>query len=536
MSQYTSVIQMPHSAFKKDKHSYNNWRFAWAREILQNSYDAIRRAIAAGQINRGKITVYIRGREVRVIDNGIGMTRDVLLNVLLALGGTNKSLASGEVGGFGYAKILLYFGQDSYSIRTGNMLVEGEGGAFNLTEVEGDPVEGVTSTVFFESQYVAADVVQRFRELTQYLDPDCPMDIYTDTDICISKLQVGERLSDLSFSQDSSMGHLRFREDAVAPDVRAALHTLVYRIGGLPMMITSREANLNDSLITAVIDQAEGINPLERLTSNRDGFVGMWTDEYYGILTRLVDDRSTLKRGKTFALTLNPSNLYFLDDVSGVTLSALDDTAVDLGYNDYVDDSEQEDGVIRVEGECDFPPNFAISSEYRRYSESAKRGLGYLKTKKSRVLAHTWNETVKFVLAALLYSGETGMTRGLSYKDENGGRTWEDNSCANSFLYQDMPIVTGFVFSPNAEAQLSSNSCRYEVKLNPMLMRDDWMMGDVIDLAIHEVTHLWYSAHNESFIIHCEEIRRRVRRYASEREVIDWVNGQLRNLGLKGRK
>jgi len=47
------------------------------------------------------------------------------------MGGSKKP--DGAIGGFGYAKAILFFAHHSYSIRTGNLRVDGSGGEYRLT-------------------------------------------------------------------------------------------------------------------------------------------------------------------------------------------------------------------------------------------------------------------------------------------------------------------------------------------------------------------------------------------------------------------
>ena len=100
---YNSQIKVPDSYFKKDKHQYNNWPLAFVRELYQNSYDA--------KASRIDIQTYQDNYGVHYIfkDNGRGMSAETIKNALLTMGGSEKEEDS--VGGFGQAKIIIYFSQ-----------------------------------------------------------------------------------------------------------------------------------------------------------------------------------------------------------------------------------------------------------------------------------------------------------------------------------------------------------------------------------------------------------------------------------------
>jgi len=91
------------------RQDYRNWRMALAREFIQNSVDA------------GASNIHLRfcrdAKTLTVADDGCGMSRDVLENKLLCMGGTNK-IGNGTLGCFGKAKEILFFGWESYRIIT----------------------------------------------------------------------------------------------------------------------------------------------------------------------------------------------------------------------------------------------------------------------------------------------------------------------------------------------------------------------------------------------------------------------------------
>ena len=130
--------------FAKAKADYADWRWSWAREISQNSMDC-----GASRID---IIIQRQGEntQIAVSNDGQPMTPDILVNKFLTLGGSAKD---GGVGGFGKAKELLVACHLHWSIRTGSLLAEGEGGEYELTSGL-DPLNGTTTTVLMDGDEV----------------------------------------------------------------------------------------------------------------------------------------------------------------------------------------------------------------------------------------------------------------------------------------------------------------------------------------------------------------------------------------------
>ena len=92
------------------------------KELLQNSFDAIKAAQNKGLIKKGKIDIRINEKErtIEFVDNGIGMTPDIIQNAFFTIAGTNKDgLKPGErSGGLGMAKMAFIFSSKTLDIKT----------------------------------------------------------------------------------------------------------------------------------------------------------------------------------------------------------------------------------------------------------------------------------------------------------------------------------------------------------------------------------------------------------------------------------
>lgn len=91
------------------------------KEMLQNSFDAVKESVKKGQIDTGDIDVAINrnDRTLTVTDNGVGMTPDIIRKAFFTIGGSAKELDPGETsGGLGMAKMGVLMGAERVQIDT----------------------------------------------------------------------------------------------------------------------------------------------------------------------------------------------------------------------------------------------------------------------------------------------------------------------------------------------------------------------------------------------------------------------------------
>ena len=92
------------------------------KELLQNSFDAVKAASQRGDILGGRVDIDVNAaaRTVTISDNGAGMTPQIVKDAFLTIAGTDKGdLAEAErSGGFGVAKLAFIFGNDGLHLET----------------------------------------------------------------------------------------------------------------------------------------------------------------------------------------------------------------------------------------------------------------------------------------------------------------------------------------------------------------------------------------------------------------------------------
>ena len=139
----TQVLRAPKLFWQTRRlDGHRDWRFAFWRELFQNSVDAKARNIEISIRRVARSGVFDRpspgGEVIQVVfaDDGTGMTEDTIKNVFLEPGRSTKGNGSGMIGGFGTARTLLCFSQDRYEIHTNGLVVEGDGSEYILSSQE----------------------------------------------------------------------------------------------------------------------------------------------------------------------------------------------------------------------------------------------------------------------------------------------------------------------------------------------------------------------------------------------------------------
>lgn len=94
------------------------------KELVQNSFDSVKGAVAKGEIKkedaRIDISVNTENRMIQISDNGLGMTADTVRDAFLTIAGTLKDglEESERSGGFGVAKLAFIFGSERIEVDT----------------------------------------------------------------------------------------------------------------------------------------------------------------------------------------------------------------------------------------------------------------------------------------------------------------------------------------------------------------------------------------------------------------------------------
>lgn len=258
--------------FSKAKNDYQNWRRAWIREILQNSMDsgATHITLSFEQIDAIRLKII-------VADNGRGMTREVVVDKLLSLGSSGKDFKSGAVGGFGKAKELLYFAQESYTIYTNDLKITGRGGAYEIEQ--SSPIVGTRSEVYICAQ--SMEFVGGWSKMASEM-------------VALSDFKGVIEIGNFIESARSNLGSLirEFKSGKLFDNLSVKhIGMIIYRVNGAPMF-THKIAGFDRGLIFEIATPC-----INHLSANRDGLTWEAGQEMSPFISELtIDKKSALLR------------------------------------------------------------------------------------------------------------------------------------------------------------------------------------------------------------------------------------------------
>ena len=285
-------VSIPKSFFVKERRMYASWRFAFWRELFQNATDAGSTEIRVSLADKGGGVI-----GVEFSDNGSGMTRDVLENVYFSLGSSTKNDGS-TVGGFGRARILTCFSMKNYTIHTQNNLVQGDGGTFEIADV--DYRKGCLIQVEMENENLSS-LRDALREYLFYSQLPCTVFVDNEKWMSWSYRRQLTRTLDLNGVSFAS----------VHVNKSAANNRLLVRVNGTVMYHQYIRAKAQ------VIVEIEPSMSREVLTANRDGMhnqfaavLNGFTDEIasdtMNSLTSRLKRKNSTVRGRGLIFSLKP--------------------------------------------------------------------------------------------------------------------------------------------------------------------------------------------------------------------------------------
>lgn len=517
-------VQVPHAYFQKAKSEYADWRWAVIREFIQNAYDA-----QAANIDF-RLSANEAGRiELHVSDDGTGMDRDTLENVLLCMGGSRKLV--GSIGGFGYAKAILFFAHHRYSICTRNLRVDGSGGEYRLTE-ESTTVAGTRMTVELADD---SNLLDAWRERIKVYVAACFMEYATGRPVAITLdgaalPQNNDGLYD--YAVKTALGDLWYDEQP-----GASRSAFVVTVAGLPMFIEAFYSSTNQSALSGGLELDAGS---AALTANRDGFTSTMRDQFSKIVGELVQNQSAVRYGQALDLSINfddfaamPGNGSIAADTSSE--SCLPPRAPLLLMYPNTAKPDAVAGYAAALGRITherYLANFHLKVEslaVRRSAHSqayitAPLLVAEMNKQRTGKLAHSWRAAISTILCC-----DWALKNGAAFYDQQGQLIddWESDGSevsGSQAFFRGRRVYAGFCFIANAEGLCSTpvvDGNPHRIFINPLLLTAEtrYRHGDLLDLAFHEVAHLWEQHHGEAFCCVEGKLRQSVRRWLPEKDV-----------------
>ncbi len=261
---------------------YTNWKLALVREFIQNAVDAGAKNITFNQKQEGYL---------KVTDDGSGMSRSIIENSLLTLGGSEK-FNEDAVGGLGKAKEILYFSWPWWEIHTKDLAVTGKGGYYNITDEGNTYVDGTTSTVKTNGKF--PDVLRKLQAFCNYCNlPGVSINYETEGEeqsFNSDGVKQGKRLHEIE-----GLGDLYEKEGSSS----TYSGEVIVQAHGLYMFSTH-----------TVLDKSYVFNITRKsydcLTANRDGFIGDWQDKFNKMVSILSVESESLNASKEYLLEIQP--------------------------------------------------------------------------------------------------------------------------------------------------------------------------------------------------------------------------------------
>lgn len=488
------VVSVPRSYFTKTAvRDYSYPAQALVREFLQNSRDADSTRIEF-QISKPDQNFVLTVR-----DNGCGMNEEVIRDKLMALGESTKDSSNGQVGGFGIAKILLFFAHESYTIRTRDLLVEGVGGVYRIAKTD-TYYNGVEATVILSNEVMkhlssVDSVVVLFRtEIAKSYLPN--INITVQGEQIEAERKKGRSVEELS------------------PDLtlykKLSDQTKYYgslRVNGLHMF----EFYLGESKHELIIELT-GYS-IEYLTTNRDGLRGDWRhkiekacQEY--ILNSSKGSKSKIRLFKgelsRYSETTLTTVIENLNENISAALSFGEPHKIDSIFNEAKEQSP--DLVEAIEKLYAITKNKVDNREYwlpltikdaglvHHYFVETRGNYRKLPPKwepgnfraSQKTVLELWSKILQMVLAD---AGKFGTEFNVGYVLDDGSEG--DVVLANFREREDKSFL--FLLNPKKYGDEKRLPIHRKRRLELIL----WLLN----LAIHEVTHaLGSDLHNENFI------------------------------------
>ena len=244
--------------FESIKKDYSNWQWSMVRELYQNSIDCGAKAITIKDMGNGVLMF---------ANDGSPMTRDVIETKLLAMGETTKT-GDGSVGGFGVAVGIIYLCHESYKIETGDAIVNGAGGEYEITLNSNYMVDGTVNYINVGNDDDVKKIIRACKQFAIYCQWNGK--IVIDGSEIFSRTRKGYLRREFTFG------------NVYTNNTHKGL--IIVRVGGQPMFMYSH------SYDKGVVLELNGSSQ-NTMTSNRDGLRYPYSGQLQSWLNELAADK-----------------------------------------------------------------------------------------------------------------------------------------------------------------------------------------------------------------------------------------------------
>jgi hypothetical protein len=482
------TVRVPAEFFRAELRMYGDWREAFARELLQNAFDA--------RSTRVEIVLSQDGDRARVefSDDGCGMSRSVLENVFFALGATTKT-GSDTIGGFGRARIITCFAQESYTIETGVLHVAGAGGSYELRTGSQH-----RAGCRFDIMTVEPDVDRLRRAFKSVLRTCTPKaSVYIDGVLADTYLRPERAVRVLRDVDGAPWAKVYVRRDSVGQ--------LLVRTGGMTMF-----AKYLSGVDDVVVELPAG-RSRELLAASRDRLVA----GYDRLLDRFVEDVTVNRASALRERTQEPLSVHVRG--SGFFFSGVPAQRVDQHAASSADVRSENTGTVAVSH---------VSSQVSTLAAGNLLSSGRATSLPAATVASAGHvENVDWSGFDVFLSAEANDVRTRRMLRRYDVRNWTRRSRRSQLLAAWHAALTvavdallarvpslggvmwavGWVFDESVEASHHMCGDVHVFSLNPIPAGRRSQLGfssaadrrHLVALAAHEVCHVVAGSHNESF-------------------------------------
>jgi len=451
---------------------YDDFYEALFRELIQNSSDA-------GSKN---IHISIEQDEITCIDDGVGMDLDIIQNKLLVIGGSEK--IDGAVGGLGKAKELLFFSWPKWIIETNNHRVEGEGGEYEIFELD-HPVRG-TKVILHRPKNITTDLPFKAISVARrcYINPN----IFIDDALIDPYYKKGRLIKSID-----NLGKLYVAKTENGKKITDQYKVQVC-VNGCWMF--DKWIGEHDSHIVFDVDSKE-LDPLTIMMASRDSFKYEYGNQLDALIQEIVvDKKSALTRREPTIHHIKGDGPVFvppsdeeIDKMAELFMKQSPERILAEVHNmneNYQLEVERIKHILTdlksdptrnvmsaYEQILNYEPDFIIYEDVENDKWSSTRIKKFMQTKKASTIAQVWTETVKQVL-------------------------W-DNKISIRF-------VAGFLFDKEAEAMFRRENGQEFFLINPIFVPATGVQNKIPFVnymrttAVHEITHKYETYHDEDFV------------------------------------
>lgn len=482
---FDSAIRLPKDYFKKDRKQYNNWEQALFRELIQNSVDA----------KAKNIHVSIETNDLYHIvsfeDDGKGMNKDTIKNALLTMGGTEKE--EDNIGGFGQAKIIIYFGHEKYEIKSKNNHVVGSGGEYSIKEND-EYFNGTKSTIYIDKNDTSNFTLEN--ELFNVVRKSN----FKKTKVFFENAEVLQNSLNYQHKRYFDVGNISFNY------TKDNYSNVSVRIGGVHMFDTAYCFEENMDVIFDVKGKSTDL-----FTANRDSLKNEYNKKLLQIINEMSSKKSSINKSKQVDIIFNEVNDSSLmqdeesikEKINNIKNNIIKSNSNNSEKNilnevkefNYFE-KEATKTISKLEKTLEkikekkyekyYPNNFSVSFENHSKNKTDK-----LLQAKYIKLAHFWE---KLIMSFFEYNV-------LSYTTLK----------QNTPMFMSKRIFTGFYFSDDSiEGCNISDEKTSKIKIEPTKCIN-FSLEKIMDVATHELAHLYEKRHNNDFILIELDIRRKAR-------------------------